>query len=267
VGSDSTARSSAHEGKAIGLMTLGRPRRALAQVDSAAALFGSDAARVEQAEWRVVLRALGLPVSEAGDWRARLTALAGDPTLGPRAAWALGLAAYARGDTSEGQSWKSRLQGGGSQSGPLELFLGAMQLAGRSQWQAALAVSDSLEDAFNSTAPPDPFARAAFHLFRGTWLAAAGDTSAADREWLWYEGSDIEGWPRGLAQAGEIDGMLGVYARLLRGQALLRADAGGVGRTRGCAYLKRVAELWSGAEPAFSALEARADSLVRRCAP
>jgi hypothetical protein len=26
-------------------------------------------------------------------------------------------------------------------------------------------------------------------------------------------------------------------------------------------------ELWSGAEPAFSALRARADSLVRRCAP
>jgi serine/threonine-protein kinase len=265
-GPDSTARSSAHEGKAIGLMTLGRPRRALAQVDSAAALFDSDAARVEQAEWRVVLRALGLPVSEAGDWRARLTALAGDPTLGPRAAWALGLAAYARGDTSEGQSWKSRLQAGAAQGGSLELFLAAMQLAGRGQWQAALAVSDSLEDAFNASAPPDPFARAAFHLFRGTWLAAAGDSSAADREWLWYESSDIEGWPRGLPQAGEIDGMLGVYARLLRGQALLRPSAGGVGRTRGCAYLKRVAELWSETEPAFSVLEARADSLLRGCA-
>jgi hypothetical protein len=264
---DSAARSSAREGKAIGLMALGRPRHALAQVDSAAALFGSDAARVEQAEWRVVLRALGLPISEAGEWRARLAALAGDPALHPRVAWALGLAAYARGDTAEGASWKSRLQTGGSQGGPLGRFLAAMQLAGRSQWQAALAVSDSLENAFNATDPPDPFARAAFHLYRGAWLAAAGDSSAADREWLWYEGSDIEGWPQGPAQAGEIDGMLGVYARLLRGQALLRPDARGTGHVRGCAYLKRVVELWSGAEPAFSALEARADSLLRRCAP
>jgi hypothetical protein len=48
---------------------------------------------------------------------------------------------------------------------------------------------------------------------------------------------------------------------------LLRPDGGSTERTRGCAYLKRVVELWSGAEPAFSALEARADSLLRRCAP
>jgi tRNA A-37 threonylcarbamoyl transferase component Bud32 len=265
VESDSATRASAHEGKAIGLMALGRPLRALAQVDSAAAMFDSDAARLEQAEWRVVLRALGLPIS-AGEWPARLAALAGDPALGPRAAWALGLAAYARGDTTEGNAWRNRLRGG-SQGQPLERFLAAIALAGQSQWQAALALSDSLEIAFNATDPPDPFARAVFHLHRGAWLTAAGDTRAADREWLWSEGSDVEGWPQGPAQAGEIDGMLGVYARLLRGQALLRPDAGGSERTRGCAYLKRVVELWSGAEPAFSALEARADSLLRRCAP
>jgi hypothetical protein len=128
-------------------------------------------------------------------------------------------------------------------------------------------LSDSLEIAFNATDPPDLFARAAFHLHRGAWLAALGDPRAADREWLWSESSDIGGWPQGPAQAGEIDGMLGVYARLLRGQSLLRADAGAAERVRGCAYLKRVAELWGGAEPAFGTLAARADSLLQRCAP
>jgi serine/threonine protein kinase len=266
-GTDSAARATAHEGKAIGLMALGRPRQALAQVDSAAAMFGSDAARLEQAEWRLVLRALGLPISEAGEWGTRLATLASDPALGPRAAWALALAAYARGDTTEGHSWQNRIRAGGPQSKALERFLGAMALAGQNRWQVALTLSDSLEIAFNATDPPNPFARAVFHLHRGAWLAAAGDTRAADREWLWSEGSDIEGWPQGPAQAGEIDGMLGVYARLLRGQALLRSDAGAAERTRGCGYLKRVRELWRGADPEFSALVARADSLLRRCAP
>jgi tRNA A-37 threonylcarbamoyl transferase component Bud32 len=264
--SDSALRASAHEGKAIGLMALGRPHQALAQVDSAAAMFGSGAARLEQAEWRLVLRALGLPVSEAGEWRARVATFAGDPVLGPRAAWALGLAAYAGGDTTEGKSWQDRLRSDLPQGRALERFLGAMALASRSQWPAALALTDSLELAFNATEPPDPFARAAFHLERGAWLVAAGDNRAAEREWLWSEGSDIEGWPHGPAQAGEIDGMLGVYARFLRGQMLVRKDAGAADRTRGCAYLKRVAELWSGAEPAFGALSARADSLLRGCA-
>jgi tetratricopeptide (TPR) repeat protein len=266
-GLDSGVRASAHEGKAIGLMALGRPRQALAQVDSAAALLSDGAARLEPAEWRVVLRALGLPISEAGDWRARLATLAGHRLLGPRAAWSLGLAAYARGDTSEGHMWKSRLRAEGPEGRPLERFLTAMGLASRGQWQAALALSDSLATTFNATRPPDPFARAAFHLHRGRWLVAAGDARAAEREWLWSESSDFDGWPQGPAQAGEIDGMLGVYARLLRGQLLLRPDAGGAERQRGCAFLKRVVELWSGAEPTFSPIQIRADSLLRRCPP
>jgi hypothetical protein len=168
----------------------------------------------------------------------------------------------------EGRSWRNRLRGAEPSARTLEQFLAAMALAGQGQWLAAVALSDSLEIALNATQPPDPFARAAFHLQRGVWLAAAGNIVAADSAWLWYEASDVEGWPRGAAQAGEIDGMLGAYARLLRGQALLRPDAGGgAKRARGCTYLARVVQLWSGAEPAFAALEARADSLLRRCAP
>ena len=265
-GSDSLERASTHEGKAIGLMALGRPRQALAQLDSAAEMRPSGATRLAQAEWRVVLRALGLPISESREWRSTLIQLAGDPLIGFRAVWALGVAAYAAGDTAEGHRWRTQLRIGPAQSRPLERFLGALALAGRHDWQAALAVTDSLEVSFNATDPPDPFARAAFHLQRGAWFAAAGDRRGADREWLWYEASDIEGWPQGPAQAGEIDGMLSVYARLIRGEALLRPDTEPQDRERGCTYLKRVVQLWAESDVVFQGLLRRADSLRQTCA-
>ncbi len=264
-GLDAENRAGAHEGKAMGLMALGRPRQALAEVDSAAAFGGWSAAALEQAEWRVVLRAFGLPIEESPDWRARLTALAGDPLLGARASWALGFAAYAAGDTSEGHRWLALLNDAGTDAAPLRQFLSAMGLAAQGEWQAALALSDSLELEFNASTPPDPFARAAFHLQRGSWRAALGNHPAADREWLWYEASDIEGWPHGPAQAGELDGMLGVYARLLRAEALLQPGSQHVEREIGCAHAKRVSQIWSRAEATFLPLKARADSLLERC--
>ena len=264
-GSDSIERASLHEGKAIALMALGRSNEALAQVDSAAEVWGSDAAHLERAEWRVVLRALGLPIAEAGNWHAPLRMLAGDSTLGPRAAWALGLAAYAAGDTTEGSQWRTRLVGERTRNQALERYLGALALAGRRQWHAAILLTDSLEMSFNATVPPDPFARAAFHLQRGAWFTALGDTRGADGEWRWYEASDIEGWPHGPAQAGEVDGMLGVYARLIRAEALLRSGAEAGQRKTGCAYLRRVLELWDDADAAFAGLKKRADSLLLSC--
>ena len=265
-GSDSMERASVHEGRAIGLMALGRSREALAQADSAAALWGSDAARLEQAEWRVVLRALGLPIAEADDWRAPLLLLASDSPLGPRAAWALGLAAYAAGDTTEGFRWRTRLVADRTKNLALARYLDALALAGRHKWHDAIILTDSLEMWFNDAEPPDPFARAAFHLQRGAWFTAAGDPRGADREWRWYEASDVEGWPHGSAQAGEVDGMLGVYARLIRGEALLRPGAEVKVRGTGCAYLSRVVELWGKADDAFQGLKHRADSMRRTCA-
>jgi hypothetical protein len=262
---DALNRAGAHEGKAMGLMALGRPRQALSQVDSAAAFSAWGTAALEQAEWRVVLRAFGLPIEESPHWRARLTALAGDPLLGARASWALGFAAYAVGDTSEGHRWLARLNDRGTEAAPLRQFLGAMAVAARGEWQAALALSDSLELEFNASTPPDPFARAAFHLQRGLWRTALGDHPAADREWLWYEASDIEGWPHGPAQAGELDGMLGVYARLLRAEALLHPGFQGGEREVGCTHAQRVAQIWSRTEATFLPLKARADSLLDRC--
>ena len=263
---DST-HGSAHVGKALGLMTLGRPDRALAALDSAANVLATAEARFQQAEWRVVLPALGLPLPEpGGEWRSRLTALTSDSALGPRAAWALALAGFTAGDALEGQRWRGRLQTAGDQAHDLERFAGAMALAGRGKWLEALATSDSLDSAMNATQPADPFARSAFHLLRGHWHLAAGDTAAAGREWGWYENTDVDGWPGGVPQAGELDGMLGVYARLLRTRLLLRAGGSGVERDTGCALVKRVLELWSNTEPATRPLVTEALGLARRCA-
>jgi tetratricopeptide (TPR) repeat protein len=260
-------RGSAHLGKALGLMTLGRPQRALEELDSAAALLDSDEARLEQAAWRVALPALGLPLPADGtDWRSRLAALWSDSALGPRAAWTLALGAYAAGDTVELQRCRERLESAEGGARDLERFVGAMIQAARGQWAAAVAASDSSSTALNATRPPDPFARSAFHLLRGHWLAAAGDTAAAGHEWLWHENSDVEGWPGGVSQAGEVDGMLGAYARLVRARALLRPGVTQADHRAGCAFINRVLELWSAAEPAARPLRDEAGRLARRCA-
>jgi eukaryotic-like serine/threonine-protein kinase len=264
--SDSAARASAHQGKAIGLMTLGRPTAALAALDSAAALFDNGQARLEQAEWRIMLPALGLPLpGDTREWKARLAGLSSDEVLGRRAAWALAFAAFASGDTLEGQRWRDQLRKGGGPASELERFAGAMMSVARGRWPAALAASDSLRMSMNAAHPPDPFARAAFHLERSRWFSAVGDTAAAERELLWYENSDVDGWPAGVSQAGELDGMLGVYARLERARLLLRAGASSDERGTGCALVGRVTELWSKAEPVLRALVSRADSLAKRC--
>lgn len=262
---EAAARGNAHEGKAIGLMTLGRTVEALAELDSATALLGTDEARLQQLEIRAVLPALGFPLPPQGqDWRLRLVALSADPLLGSRAAWALALGALAAGDTVEAGRWRENLKAAGK-APELERFIGAMFLAARGQRQAALAISDSLSVAMNATKPADPFARSAFHLSRGQWLLESGNLSGADKEWLWYEGSDVEGWPQGVMQAGEVDGMLGVYARLLRARLLLRPGATPAQRRAGCVYIRRVSQLWSQVDPHLRLLANEADSKVRSC--
>ena len=118
----------------------------------------------------------------------------------------------------------------------------------------------------NATRPSDPFARSAFHLLRGDWFLAVGDTAGAEREWRWHENSDIVGWPSGFPQAGEIDGVLGVVARLRRSRLLLSSPALVAERGSGCAMASRVVELWAGAEPVMSSLVQEARSLSERCA-
>jgi hypothetical protein len=172
------AHASAHEGKGLALFALGRLAEAFSEIDSAAGLFDSPEARLQQAEWRVVSRAVGLPVTDVARWEARLAEMTGDSSIGARATWAL--------------------------------------------------------DTFAGPLPPDPFASTLSHLRRADSLLASGDSARAQRELMWHEASDIEGWPVGLSRTAEVSAAFGTFARL----------------RRGCGHLERVKELWSEADSA-----------------
>ncbi|HEY7612631.1 MAG TPA: hypothetical protein VH764_06545 [Gemmatimonadales bacterium] len=252
--------ATAHQGKGMALFALGRIHEALAELDSAAALFDTPEARLQQAEWRAVPAAFGYPGLDAASWTELLTGLAHDSTLGPRAAWALAL--LAADDTAVARSWLARMPAGS----PLRTLGEARLAAGRGDLRAALALTDSVRMAFQQPRPPDPFAVAAFHLQRGEWLAALGEPARADREWLWYEASDVEGWPQGLAQAGEVGATFGPFARLERARTLLDANFTSADTARACAHVRRVRELWSEADSSLRRL-AHTPSFNRACPP
>ena len=249
----------AHQGKGLALFALGRLREALAELDSAAALFDSPEARLQQAEWRVVPAALGYPGIDTKAWEPRLRELAGDSTVGARAAWAIAL--LAGDDTARARPWLDRLPDGS----PLGVLSHARLAASRGDLAFALALTDSLRSAFQGPPPADPFAGAVLHVLRGDWFAAAGAPDRADREWLWHEASDVEGWPVGLAQSGEIGAALGPLARLRRARALLAPGGSAADTLRACAHVARVRELWADADPALRALPH--DAVLGRTCP
>ena len=122
--------------------------------------------------------------------------------------------------------------------------------AARGDLSTALAISDSVRTAFQR----HPAARSLRGLRvpspSGRLARRLGERSRADREWLWYEASDVEGWPEGVAQAGEVGAALGPFARLRRARALLGAEGSAADTIPACAHLARVRELWSDADSA-----------------
>ncbi len=253
--------ATAHEGKGLALFALGRLDEALAEFDSAVALFDSPEARLQQAEWRVIPHVLGLPLMDTAGWELRLAELTEDPNIGGRAAWALALARLTAGDTLNAQRWSQRLPVGD----PLRVLVDAGRAAADGDFTAALAMTDSVRLAFQVTRPPDPFGGAVFHLFRSDWWEATSQPDRADRERLWYEASNLEGWPEGLSQAGEVDGALAAFARLKRARGLLRSGNAAADSLRACGYLARLGELWSEVSPALRTLTDEAAVLARGC--
>ncbi|HEY3280480.1 MAG TPA: serine/threonine-protein kinase [Gemmatimonadales bacterium] len=250
-------RASGHEAQALALVALGRPAQALGQFDSAAALFAGPTASLEALEWRVIPSALGVPgvpPQEVERARAALDRIAGSPpsTATARAAWALAVEAYARRDVPAARRWSVQLGGRAAGSGALqrlhELAL-AQGEAARGDVRAALARSEALLPYDESEQLGDPFARAVLHARRAEWLAALGRAAAAEREWRWYENSDFEGWLTGEVEAVEIDWALGPWAR----------------SHEGCDRLRRVLELWTGAEPAYEPLVAETRKRAEAC--
>src|SRR6185437_9003105 len=203
-----SSRGTARVGIALGRMAQGRLHEGLAQLDSAAAELGSAEMLLQQAEWRAILPALGLrgwSGKELQPWMDRLEDGMADPAPGARARWASALGRLGSGDTAG----FLRVTARPASSAPLDALARAIRAGLLGRPEDALAISDSVRHAFEVTVPPDPFAGAVFHLFRGTWERSLGSPQAADREWLWYQASDFEGWPSAHPQSGEVDGVLG----------------------------------------------------------
>jgi hypothetical protein len=118
------------------------------------------------------------------------------------------------------------------------VLIDAGRAAAAGDFSLALGQSDSVRASFTATQPPDPFSTTVFHLLRRQWLVASGDPRRAERELMWHEASDIEGWPVGLSRAAEVSAAFGAFARL----------------GRGCRHLERVEELWSEADSTLRSL-------------
>ena len=263
--SGDSAQASARTGIALGLLTLGRPEAAVLQLDSAVALFPSSEARLQQAEWRTIPQAVGVPaVRSAAEarWDRQLEELAADSVTGVRALWALALRRLAAGDTAGFERIRARLDTV-APAAPLGALLRAIREGARARPTAAMLISDSVRPFFAVNHPPDPFAGAVFHLLRAEWLAAGGRARAADREWSWHEGSDFEGWPAGAPQAGEIEATFSVYARWRRGSARLAGATTAADTLAACALLRRASELWRDAESPLAPLAAAAAANLR----
>ena len=198
-------------------MLLGRPHAALVQFDSAAALFGSPATELARWEWRALGPSLGLPVADTSahtEAVRQLSRLADGP-LGSRG----GLGAC---DGSAGAGETPSPRFGGKRASSRQ-----RPLRQRPRWVRSGERCRRLREGISiprsrgrlllridaSGLVRDPFARAVLYLHRGDWLLALGDSTAAQRAWLWSDAWDVEGWPQGGAQAGEVDAALSALAR------------------------------------------------------
>jgi hypothetical protein len=252
-------------GLAGGNLMLGRPNAALVELDSASNVLGTTEMQLQDREWPLHLFALGLfddtvRVTAARSW-LESTKLEGNARV--RALYALGRDAVARGDTVRAARMASQLVGLGDtlpSAARHAALLNSELAAARGDREAAIAASDVIFIRDTARVRLAPFARAVTYLNRGRWRQELGQPDAADREWFWYESADFEGWPVGAPQEGELDAILSVYARLLRGElAASRANL-----TLACGHLKRVRELWRRTEPVMLPYKARAERAWKR---
>jgi hypothetical protein len=190
---------------------------------------------------------------------ARLKEIAGPDAVGTRALWALAVEAHARDDTLAANEYASRMTLPGAAR--LRALTNALQEAARGRMAEALAKSEPLISDAAADVVQDPFARSLLYLRRLDWQVALHDSTAADRTRLWYLNTDIEGWPQNDLEPSEVDGMMGMYARLLQAESDRAA-----GRTASaCDLAVRVRELWGKSEPSFAELRARADRAAEGC--
>lgn len=111
----------------------------------------------------------------------------------------------------------------------------------------------------DSTAGYDPFSRTVAHMLRAEQRVREGDLTAASRELLWHEHTDLVGLPTGLPQAAEVDWAFGTLARWRRATL----PPAGADRADVCGAYRDVIRLWSAGEPLY---QARADTARQRFA-
>lgn len=250
---DRGVRAIAFEGRGLALVALGRMREALQAFDSAAASYGSAEAEIQSAEWRTLPPALGIPSvpqQEIARGRETLGRLSRDAKHAARAAWALGIDAYARGDVAAGDRWHDvvRRHGADSIAARLALALDAVRQASQGRWDLALEISEPLL-AYDSTGMRmgSPFARAVLHWNRGEWLTALGRRDEAELQRRWYEQMEVQAAPAREAAAPEIDWALGPYVEFRRAQvAFERGDDAAL-----CRHTLRLQRLWREPDPAI----------------
>lgn len=277
-GADRRLRVSGLVGEGLALAYVARVRESLARFDSAAELAAAapsldEAAelRLEAATWRVLPPALGLypaPPGEGERGRALLRRLfrelRHDPELRGRAAWALALDAWSAGDGPALAAWTDSAAsiGPGAGAGRARTLLDALPAAADDP-EAALSATASLARLDSAGRRARPFERTSVHLLRGNWQRAAGDADAADASWLWYAANDIDGYPGGPAQAGEIDWVAGPYVALRRAALALEQGESGAA----CVELALPLRAWGRVDPELRPLRSHADSLYReaRC--
>lgn len=256
-------RGSAYIGMAEANLMFGRPSAAFALLDSADMQLESTELQLQMREWAIHLNTMGLlddpaRVTAARTWLAS-PGLRGSARV--RALYALGRDALSTGDTVRADSILA-LFGTAPDTTPTayrHALLLRGERMGRSDPEAALALTDVIYLRDTTTVRLSPFARAMTYLSRGQWQEALRQHQAADSAWLWHENADFEGWPMGMPQEGEIDAILSVYARLIRSEHAVKHQS----YTVACRHLKRVRELWKETEPVMRTFRARADSAAR----
>ena len=212
---------------ALGSLGQGRIDEGLAAFDSIAERLGSDEARLQAAEWRVVPWSLELEgFDRAGAERgaAELRELLAESDDGAhRARIALALALFEERSghpESAASELGSLLAVSAPEAGVRERWdprrlLESLALAGQGNPQTALEASSGLVVYDSIALQRFPFGRASTYWLRSRWQAAVGDTAAALRSLYWHENTDLEeGTMPGIAQAAEVDGALGVHARV-----------------------------------------------------
>jgi tRNA A-37 threonylcarbamoyl transferase component Bud32/tetratricopeptide (TPR) repeat protein len=251
----------------LAAFAMGRPQQALSRFD-AAARIGSEEAKFQAAQWRVLPEALGLAgttKAERTTGRNALEAVAAsagpdaDTGRAVRAAWTLGLSELRAGDTLAARGRASHLRSLASQTGyaGMATLLDAALEASTGRHDAALTTSAPLLR-YDSLGKMDrPFARSAVHLLRAEWHQRIGDLPAAASELMWHENEDLEGLPGGAAQAAEVDWAVGTFARLHRARiAIAMNNPGGA-----CRHASDVARLWNRPESALEPLAQEARRL------